>query len=110
MRERLDQRERAWRLSAILLAAAALAVSVMAAAHTPSTATIPTHLVDLNSAPAARLRLLEGIGPSLAGAILADRREHGPYRDLADVDRTPGIGPRTLRSIAPDVSLASDPP
>lgn len=110
MRGRVDQRERAWRLSAIVLAAAALTVAVKAASHSPTDATIPTLRIDLNTAPAAHLRLLDGIGPSLAGAIVTDREEHGPYRSLSDVDRTPRIGPRTLRGIAPDVSLASDAP
>jgi competence protein ComEA len=55
--------------------------------------------VDLNRDSASRLLLLPGIGPGRAGAIERDRREHGPYERLDQVDRVPGIGPATVEGI-----------
>jgi len=57
--------------------------------------------LDINSAPAAELAQLPGIGPALAGRIIAHRRKHGPFPTLEAVAAVNGIGPVTLRQIAP---------
>ncbi len=56
----------------------------------------PPPLLDLNTASAAALEELPGIGPALAKRILDDRRRNGRYRRLADLDRVKGIGPAIL--------------
>jgi DNA uptake protein ComE-like DNA-binding protein len=48
--------------------------------------------LDPNREPAEVLALLPGIGPARAEALVAAR----PHCSLADVDRTPGVGPATL--------------
>jgi len=111
VRERVtDTKERAWRVSCGVCAGLAIAVAVLARARDPEPATIPAQRIDVNSAPAARLRLLEGVGPTLAARIIADRAENGAYGSLEDLDRVPRIGPRTLLGIAPDVSFGPDAP
>ena len=62
-------------------------------------------VLDLNSAGADELQLLEGIGPVLAARIIADRRENGPYRSVNDLARVPGIGPRTVEKVRPLVTV-----
>jgi len=47
--------------------------------------------VDLNGADATELDLLPGIGPAKAARIIAYREAHGPFRQLADLARVPGI-------------------
>ncbi|MFN5741689.1 MAG: ComEA family DNA-binding protein, partial [Planctomyces sp.] len=42
---------------------------------------------------------LEGVGPSLASRIVADREVHGPFATIDDLQRVPGIGPATLDRI-----------
>jgi competence protein ComEA len=39
---------------------------------------------------------LDGIGPTLAKRIVADRAANGPYRTLDDLRRVKGVGPKTL--------------
>lgn len=56
-------------------------------------------LVDPNRADLEGLMSLPGVGPVLAGRILADRESHGPYRRPEDLLRVPGIGPATLARI-----------
>ncbi len=56
--------------------------------------------IDPNTADAAALEALPGVGPARAEAIVADRA-HGEYRSLADLGRVRGIGPVTLRRAAP---------
>lgn len=54
------------------------------------------HRVDLNRAPWYELANLPGIGESKARRIVRDRRAHGPYRTLKDLERVAGIGPATI--------------
>ncbi|MBN1335771.1 MAG: helix-hairpin-helix domain-containing protein [Deltaproteobacteria bacterium] len=65
--------------------------------------------VDLNTASAARLDTLPGIGPARAAAIVEDRSRNGPFRSVADLDRVPGIGPATLARVAPHATVAAPP-
>lgn len=56
----------------------------------------PAGPIDVNTAPAAQLDELPGIGPSLAAAIIAHRIEHGPFATLDALEQVPGIGPSKL--------------
>jgi len=49
--------------------------------------------VDVNKADQAALDGIKGIGPTMSKAILAERRQHGDFRDWADLQaRVKGIG------------------
>jgi len=61
--------------------------------------------VNLNTAGAADLQRLPGIGPALAERIIAHREAHGPFARMADVTRVSGIGPRTLERLAPEATV-----
>lgn len=52
-------------------------------------------LPDLNRAPEHHLRLLPGIGPHRARAIVEERERGGPFRTLDEIERVKGIGPVT---------------
>ncbi len=52
--------------------------------------------VNLNTANAAQLDALPGVGPSTAAAIVSDREEHGPFRSVNDLGRVRGIGAAKL--------------
>ncbi len=56
--------------------------------------------LDPNTADAAALEALPGVGPARAEAIVAGRA-HGAYQSLADLGRVHGIGRVTLRRAAP---------
>lgn len=57
--------------------------------------------VNINTATAAELDLLPGIGPALAGRILDYRASHGPFSTLDDLDGVSGIGPKTIAKLVP---------
>lgn len=67
----------------------------------------PAAPLDLNTAGEPELDALPGIGPVLAGRIVAHRREHGPYRSPDDLLAVPGIGPRLLERLLPHVTVHS---
>ena len=66
-------------------------------------------LIDLNTAEAHELETLPGIGRSLASAIVAYREDNGLFSSVDDVDKVPGIGPRTLDAIRPLVTVSGGP-
>ena len=53
-------------------------------------------LLDINTATAEQFDVLPGIGPTTAGAIVAHREEHGPFRTVEDLLDVRGIGPAKL--------------
>lgn len=52
--------------------------------------------INVNTATAADLESLPGIGPSLAERIISYRDTQGPFSVAEDLLAVPGIGPRTL--------------
>jgi competence protein ComEA len=60
--------------------------------------------LDPNRAPDVELQRLRGVGPVLARAIVEHRRTT-PFRTKADLLEVKGIGPATLRRIAPHLDL-----
>lgn len=56
----------------------------------------PGETIDLNSAPAEEIARLPRVGMSLAKRIQDDRQQRGPFKDLRDLDRVPGVGPGLL--------------
>ena len=62
--------------------------------------------VDVNAATESELTGLPGIGPAKAAAIVQHRTQHGPFKNLADLDAVSGIGPATLANITPLVTFS----
>ena len=62
-------------------------------------------LVHLNTATAAQLETLPGIGPKMAERILRFRQQHGPLRRLEELEKVQGIGSRTLEKLRPFAAL-----
>ena len=52
--------------------------------------------IDVNTASWPELTQFEGVGPSLAQRITQDRDANGPFDSIDDLQRVPGIGPKTV--------------
>ena len=69
----------------------------------------PDMRLDLNTATAAELAMLPGIGPRLAERIVFDRAANRPFRSRADLARVRGIGPVVVERIGPYVVAGVEP-
>lgn len=68
-------------------------------------------LLDLNRAQAYELEALPGIGPKLAQRIISYREQHGGFKQLEELRKVSGIGPKrfaTLKELV--VVKPHDPP
>ncbi|MGW9528948.1 ComEA family DNA-binding protein [Paenibacillus terrae] len=61
--------------------------------------------VNINTATAAELMELPGVGAKKAEAILNYRNQHGPFKRVSDLDHVKGIGAKMLAKMKPYVSL-----
>jgi competence protein ComEA len=62
-------------------------------------------LINVNSASAAELETLSGIGEVLAATIVEYREQNGPFAAVDDLMDVSGIGPATLEEIRDQVTI-----
>lgn len=67
--------------------------------------TRPAGKVNLNTATAAQLDTLPGIGPGTASAILRVRARLGRFKTVEDLREVPGIGPKRFARLRPLLSV-----
>ena len=73
-------------------------------ASTPVQAAGSSAKININTASAAELETLPGIGPTYAAAIIAYRTEH-PFRSVEELMSVHGIGPKRLEAIRNQVTV-----
>ncbi|WP_423822371.1 helix-hairpin-helix domain-containing protein [Salinisphaera sp. SPP-AMP-43] len=64
--------------------------------------------VDVNTATAAQLETLDGIGSVKAQAIIADRKANGDYQRLDQLTRVDGIGAKTVEGLRSEATVGKD--
>jgi len=62
-------------------------------------------LVPLNSATAAELDVLPGVGPVMSERIVKWRADHGPFQSVDELGSVSGIGPKMLATLRPLVTV-----
>ena len=60
--------------------------------------------VNINTADAAALETLPGIGPALAQRILDHRQAHGPFLRVEDIMEVSGIGKATFEKLSDQIT------
>ncbi|KAA9144057.1 ComEA family DNA-binding protein [Microbacterium lushaniae] len=82
-----------------------IVVPVAGAMPDPAAASPVDPMVDLNTADAAALEELPGIGPALADRILTWREENGRFASVEDLLAVPGIGEKLLAGLREQVRV-----
>lgn len=90
----------------IMLAAIAEAVSPDGSITAEPADTACGGLLDINTATSEQLEELPGIGPALAGRILAARDSLGGFKEAEELLTVRGIGPKRLDKIRPLVTCS----
>lgn len=62
-------------------------------------------MVNVNTATAAQLETIKGVGPKTAAAIVAYREEHGDFSSVAGLTSVKGIGDKKLKKIADGLTV-----
>jgi competence protein ComEA len=70
-------------------------------AAAPGSGASPGAVVDLNTADETELDALPGVGPVIAGRIVAWRQEHGRFSSVEELTEVSGIGDATLERLRP---------
>lgn len=64
--------------------------------------------IDLNTASAAQLEELHGVGAKTAAAIVAYREAHGSFKSVDDLKHVKGIGEKKLSKLEDDIKVSDD--
>ncbi|WP_229116127.1 helix-hairpin-helix domain-containing protein [Parenemella sanctibonifatiensis] len=65
----------------------------------------PGGKINLNTATAAELETLPGVGPATSARIIAWREEHGRFTSVEELQEVSGIGPKTFEQLAEHVTV-----
>lgn len=64
--------------------------------------------VNINNADAAAIEAsLVGVGPDKAAAIVQYRKEHGPFKSVADLGNVKGIGEKTIEKNRDNITVGN---
>ncbi len=87
-----------------VLCALLLAAAVAGAQDSRSASAQPT--VNINTATSEQLQLLPGVGPALAGRIIAFREANGSFEKVDELAAVQGIGDKSLAKLRPYVATS----
>ncbi len=71
----------------------------------PRSKILKPHSIDINRADSKTLEKLPRIGPKTAQAIIDYRKQHGPFKNIMELDEVKGIGPKTIEKLRPYIYL-----
>jgi competence protein ComEA len=87
------------------VAPAAVAATPVKPAAPASAASDASSQININTATAAELQKLHGIGAAKAKAIVDYRKAHGAFKNATDLTAVPGIGDKIFTDIKGNVKV-----
>lgn len=90
-------------VAAVLVAALTLASGSALAAEKPA------GRININTASAAQLEELPGVGAALAARIVEHRQKNGQFRSVEEVMNVKGIGEKNFARLQPFLTVGSTP-
>lgn len=99
-------------LSLALVTLAAVAVPRAEAAQGRARAAAkpsPTGIVNINTASAADLEALPGIGAKTAARIVEYRQKNGPFKKIEELMNVRGVAEKNFLKLKPQITVAAKP-
>jgi competence protein ComEA len=90
-----------------LLAASPHASAAQTATRTAAKASPAAGVVNLNTASAADLEGLPGIGAKTAARIIEYRQKNGPFKKIEELMNVRGVGEKNFLKLKPQISVAA---
>lgn len=81
-------------------------ISLLLAFSLSSFAAFAADKININTASADELQLLNGVGPSTANAIVEYREQNGAFANVEDLANIKGIGEKKVSNIAENVTVS----
>ncbi len=81
-------------------------ISLLLAFSLSSFAAFAADKININTASADELQLLNGVGPSTANAIVQYREQNGAFANVEDLANIKGIGEKKVANIAENVTVS----
>ena len=81
-------------------------VALLLAFSLSSFAAFAADKININTASADELQLLNGVGPSTANAIVEYREQNGAFANVEDLANIKGIGEKKVANIAENVTVS----
>lgn len=81
-------------------------ISLLFALSISSFAAFAADKININTASADELQLLNGVGPSTANAIVDYREQNGAFASVEDLVNIKGIGEKKVANLAEQVTVA----
>lgn len=81
-------------------------VSLLLAFSLSTFAAFAADKININTASADELQLLDGVGPSTANAIVQYRDENGAFASVEDLVNIKGIGEKKVASLSEQVTVS----
>ena len=76
------------------------------AARPPAATVISTEAINLNSATAAQIASLPGIGPKTADLVVQYRAKNGPFKKIEEIMNVRGVGEKSFLKIKDRLTVA----
>lgn len=61
--------------------------------------------ININKATLEEFKTIKGLGQTKAQAIITYREKNGPFAQITDLQKVPGIGPKIFEKIQSELSL-----
>jgi competence protein ComEA len=84
-----------------------IAVQVAPVAGQSKTKVAPTGVVNINTASAAELETLPGVGPKMAALILDYRQKNGPFKKIEELMNVRGLGEKNFLKLKEQLTVGA---